>query len=293
LDLRFNIHDLFSVVLPRLQTVKETGSKMGVLKMGLEKALLDIRGLRQAYDGKDILKGVDLSVRKGEAVVVIGPSGCGKTTLLKCINGLEPHQGGSILFDGLELGGPGLSWTRARQKIGMVFQNYDLFPHMTVMENIMLGPVRVQKRHAAEAAEQACGLLERVGLLDRKDDYPRRLSGGQKQRIAIVRALCMNPALMLFDEVTASLDPEMVREVLDVMLGLARQGMTMLIVTHEMEFAKAAATKVIFMDEGVVKEETGGREFFTGPRTERARRFLDTFYFDFVFAEGSDNGSEI
>jgi polar amino acid transport system ATP-binding protein len=261
--------------------------------MGPERALLEIKGLRKAYEGKEILKGVDLSIRKGEAVVVLGPSGCGKTTLLKCINGLEPHQGGSLLFDGQELGGPGLGWTEARQKIGMVFQNYDLFHHLTVLENILLGPVRVQKRGVAEASKQADGLLERVGLLDRRNDYPRRLSGGQKQRIAIVRALCMNPALMLFDEVTASLDPEMVREVLDVMLGLARQGMTMLIVTHEMEFAKAAATRVVFMDDGLVTEETEGRAFFISPRTERARRFLNTFYFDFTFAEGSGDGSEI
>jgi len=266
---------------------------MGELKMEPEKALLEIKGLRKTYEGKEILKGIDLSIRKGEAVVVLGPSGCGKTTLLKCINGLEPHQDGSLLFDGQELGGPGLGWTRARQKIGMVFQNYELFPHMTVMENILLGPMRVQKRGAAEASEQASGLLERVGLLDRKNDYPRRLSGGQKQRIAIVRALCMNPALMLFDEVTASLDPEMVREVLDVMLGLAKGGMTMLIVTHEMEFAKAAATRVIFMDEGVIAEEAAGRAFFINPKTERARRFLNIFYFDFTIADGSRNGSEI
>jgi len=280
-------------VLSHLKTVEKTGNQMGVLKSGAGKALLEIKGLSKVYDGKDILKSVDLSISKGEAVVLLGPSGCGKTTLLKCINGLEPHQDGSILFDGKLLGGSGLSWTEARQKIGMVFQNYELFPHMTVMENILLGPLRVQKRSVTEASEQAAGLLDRVGLLDRKNDFPRRLSGGQKQRIAIVRALCMNPALMLFDEVTASLDPEMVREVLDVMLGLARQGMTMLIVTHEMEFARAVATRVVFLDDGAVKEETDGRIFFSNPRTERARRFLNTFYFDFAFTEGSKDGSDI
>ncbi|MDR1134593.1 MAG: amino acid ABC transporter ATP-binding protein [Clostridiales Family XIII bacterium] len=242
--------------------------------------MLEIEGLKKVYDGKPVLNGVDLTIHRGEVAVVIGPSGCGKTTLLKCINGLETHQEGVVRFGGKILGDGGLKWTLARQKIGMVFQSYDLFPHMTVMDNVMLGPVQVQKRPAAEVREQALELLERVGLSDRQKDFPRQLSGGQKQRIAIVRALCMNPELMLFDEVTASLDPEMVREVLDVMLGLARQGMTMLIVTHEMEFAKAAADRVIFMDEGVITEESEAREFFKSPRTERAKRFLNTFYFD-------------
>jgi polar amino acid transport system ATP-binding protein len=243
-------------------------------------AILQIEGLTKLYDGKAVLNGVDMEISRGEVAVVIGPSGCGKTTLLKCVNGLEPHQGGTIRFGGEVLGEGGLKWTLARQKIGMVFQSYDLFPHMTVLENIMLGPLRVQRRAKAEVHAQARELLERVGLADRERDYPRQLSGGQKQRIAIVRALCMNPELMLFDEVTASLDPEMVREVLDVMLGLARQGMTMLIVTHEMEFAKAAADRIIFMDEGAITEDSEAREFFKSPRTERAKRFLNTFYFD-------------
>jgi polar amino acid transport system ATP-binding protein len=243
-------------------------------------AILTISGLKKVYDGKAVLNGVDLTIHSGEVAVVIGPSGCGKTTLLKCINGLASHQSGRIRFDGAVLGEGALKWALARQKIGMVFQSYDLFPHMTVLENIMLGPLRVQKRAKDEVYAQASELLDRVGLRDRQKDYPRQLSGGQKQRIAIVRALCMNPALMLFDEVTASLDPEMVREVLDVMLGLARQGMTMLIVTHEMEFAKAAADRIIFMDEGVITEESEAEAFFQSPRTERARRFLNTFYFD-------------
>ncbi|MDR2670109.1 MAG: amino acid ABC transporter ATP-binding protein [Oscillospiraceae bacterium] len=241
--------------------------------------ILTISALKKVYDGKAVLNGVDLTIHSGEVAVVIGPSGCGKTTLLKCINGLESHQGGRILFEGAVLGEGELKWALARQKIGMVFQSYDLFPHMTVLENIMLGPLRVQKRPKDEVYAQASELLDRVGLGDRQKDYPRQLSGGQKQRIAIVRALCMNPALMLFDEVTASLDPEMVREVLDVMLGLARQGMTMLIVTHEMEFAKAVADRIIFMDEGVITEESEAGAFFQNPRTERARRFLNTFYF--------------
>ncbi|GHU50673.1 glutamine ABC transporter ATP-binding protein [Clostridia bacterium] len=245
-----------------------------------KKNLLEIKGLTKIFDDKTILAGVDLTISKGEVAVVIGPSGCGKTTLLKCINGLESHEDGSIFMDGMQLGGSGLPWTQVRQKIGMVFQSYDLFPHMNILDNILLGPLRVQKRSRTEAEAQADELLLRVGLLDRKNDYPRQLSGGQKQRIAIVRALCMNPEIMLFDEVTASLDPEMVREVLDVMLGLARQGMTMIIVTHEMEFAKAVADRIIFMDEGVITEQGVAKDFFKNPKTERAKRFLNTFYFE-------------
>jgi polar amino acid transport system ATP-binding protein len=244
------------------------------------KVLLTIQGLKKIYEQKAILDGVDLTINQGEVAVVIGPSGCGKTTLLKCINGLAPHQEGSIKMDGKELGTDDLPWTLARQKIGMVFQSYDLFPHMTVWNNILLGPLQVQKRTKEEASAQAETLLDRVGLLDRKNDYPRQLSGGQNQRIAIVRSLCMNPELMLFDEVTASLDPEMVREVLDVMLELAKQGMTMLIVTHEMEFAKAVADRVIFMDEGLIAEEGTAKEFFETPKTARAKQFLNIFTFD-------------
>jgi polar amino acid transport system ATP-binding protein len=242
--------------------------------------ILEIEGLKKFYGEKAVLDGVNLNIERGEVVVAIGPSGCGKTTLLKCVNGLEAHQEGKIKIDGQEAGSADFNWILARQRIGMVFQSYDLFPHMTVMENILLGPLQAQKRNHQEVALQADALLERVGLLDRKNDFPRQLSGGQKQRIAIVRALCMNPDIMLFDEVTASLDPEMVREVLDVMLGLARAGMTMLIVTHEMEFARAVADRVLFMDGGVIAEEGQAEEFFSSPKTDRARRFLNTFHFE-------------
>ncbi len=241
--------------------------------------LLEISKLNKGYDGKQILKDIDLEITKGEVVVILGPSGCGKSTLLRCINGLEEIQGGEIRLDGINLIDKNVNWGEVRQKIGMVFQNYELFPNMTVIENILLGPTKVQKRDKNEVLEQAKQLLERVGLADRMNSYPRQLSGGQKQRIAIVRALCMNPEIMLFDEVTASLDPEMVREVLDVMLGLAKQGMTMVIVTHEMGFAKAVADKIVFIDEGNIREETTPEEFFTNPKTERAKRFLNIFQY--------------
>jgi polar amino acid transport system ATP-binding protein len=221
-------------------------------------------------------------VATGEVVVVIGPSGCGKSTLLRCVNGLESVQGGSILLDGVSLTEGRIPWPKIRQRVGMVFQSYDLFPHKTVIENILMGPIKVQRRAPAEARFEAETLLDRVGLLDRKDSLPRQLSGGQKQRVAIVRALCMRPDIMLFDEVTASLDPEMVREVLDVMLELARQGMTMLIVTHEMAFARAVADRVLFIDEGVVLEDADPRIFFSAPVTARARKFLSTFTFEAV-----------
>jgi polar amino acid transport system ATP-binding protein len=246
----------------------------------LKEIILEIEGLKKFYGDKAVLDGIDLKIERGEVVVAIGPSGCGKTTLLKCVNGLETHQEGKIKIDGQEAGKEDFNWILARQKIGMVFQSYDLFPHLTVLGNILLGPVQAQKRKPEGVIKQADALLERVGLLDRKNDFPRQLSGGQKQRIAIVRALCMNPEIMLFDEVTASLDPEMVREVLDVMLNLARQGMTMLIVTHEMEFARAVADRVLFMDGGVIAEEGTAAEFFDNPKTDRAKRFLNTFHFE-------------
>ena len=244
--------------------------------------LLKITDLYKRYDEREVLHGVSLEVHKGEVLVVIGPSGCGKSTLLRCLNGLEPIQGGNIELAGESITSGGTKWNLIRQRIGMVFQSYDLFPHMTVLENILLGPLKAQKRERGEVTLEAEQLLDRVGLLDRRDSYPRQLSGGQKQRVAIVRALCMNPEIMLFDEVTASLDPEMVREVLDVMLELARQGMTMIIVTHEMAFARAVADKVIFMDQGVIVESAPPAQFFQNPASDRARKFLNIFQFEEV-----------
>ncbi|NFB73266.1 amino acid ABC transporter ATP-binding protein [Clostridium butyricum] len=239
--------------------------------------LLQVQDVHKKYDDREVLKGIDLNLHKGEVLVILGPSGCGKSTFLRCLNGLEKIQGGDIKFNDRAFSDKNINWQEIHEKIGMVFQNYELFPHMTVMENIMLGPLKVQKRDKSEVTSQAEQLLEKVGLLDRKDSFPRQLSGGQKQRIAIVRALCMNPEVILFDEVTASLDPEMVREVLDVILGLAKQGMTMAIVTLEMGFAQAVADRIIFMDEGKICEEAKPDEFFTNPKTERAKQFLNIF----------------
>lgn len=244
------------------------------------KTILQITGLSKKYGDITALEGIDLSIREGEVTVILGPSGCGKSTLLRCMNGLEEIAAGQIEFDGRVITAQGTNWPEIRQKIGMVFQSYELFPHMTILDNILLGPLKVQKRERKEAAEQAEALLERVGLLGRKGAFPRELSGGQKQRVAIVRALCMRPQLMLFDEVTAALDPEMVREVLDVMLELAKQGMTMVIVTHEMEFARAVADRIVFVDEGRITEISAPEEFFKHPKTERARRFLNSFHFE-------------
>lgn len=241
--------------------------------------LLEIRHLTKDYGNGPVLRDISLDVHKGEVVVLIGPSGCGKSTFLRCMNGLEKIQSGEILLDGAVITGNKTKWSEVRQKIGMVFQSYDLFPHMTVLDNILLGPTKVQKRDKKEAAREAEKLLARVGLLEKKDAYPRQLSGGQKQRAAIVRALIMKPEIMLFDEVTAALDPEMVREVLDVMLELAKSGSTMVIVTHEMQFARAVADRIIFLDGGEIVESGEPEKFFTQPETERAQRFLNTFKF--------------
>ena len=244
-----------------------------------EKIMLKIAGLRKKFGEDVILDGVDLTLRKGEVVVILGSSGCGKSTLLRCINGLEAFHEGSIRIDGEEIVSGAKNLPLLRQKIGMVFQSYDLFPHKNILDNITLAPVKVQKRAKEDARAQAEQLLRRVGLWEKRKAYPRELSGGQKQRVAIVRALCMNPEIMLFDEVTAALDPEMVREVLDVMLELAQGGMTMLIVTHEMGFARAVADRIVFLDEGRILENLPAEEFFENPRTQRARDFLQTFEF--------------
>ena len=245
-----------------------------------EKIQLQVTGLKKKFGADTVLSGIDLEVHKGEVVVVLGPSGCGKSTLLRCMNGLEAPTGGSILLDGEAITSGSRNITKQRQKIGMVFQSYDLFPHKNILDNITLAPVKVQKRPKAEVERDAERLLKRVGLWEKRKAYPRELSGGQKQRVAIVRALCMNPEVMLFDEVTAALDPEMVREVLDVMLELAEQGMTMVIVTHEMQFARAIADRIIFLDGGVIVEESEPEQFFTNPRTGRAKDFLQTFTYE-------------
>jgi polar amino acid transport system ATP-binding protein len=244
--------------------------------------ILEIKDLKKQFDSSVILNSISLDVHKGEVVVVLGPSGCGKSTLLRCINGLEGIQDGEIKLNGELISNQNKSMHLVRQQIGMVFQSYDLFPHMTVLDNILLGPMKAQQRKKEEVVAEAEELLKRIGLYEKKKAYPRQLSGGQKQRVAIVRALCMHPKVMLFDEVTAALDPEMVREVLDVMLELAREGSTMVIVTHEMQFARAIADRIIFMDEGNIVEESGPDEFFTSPKTERAKQFLNIFDFDSV-----------
>ncbi|MDR0549878.1 MAG: amino acid ABC transporter ATP-binding protein [Deltaproteobacteria bacterium] len=242
--------------------------------------VLKIKDLVKNYDQRAVLKGLTLTVSQGEVLVVIGPSGCGKSTLLRCLNGLEPVNGGQIIFEGQYLTDPQTNWSRIRQRVGMVFQNYELFPHLTALENILLGPIKVQNKSREEALAKAEYWLNRVDLWDRRHSFPRQLSGGQKQRVAIVRALAMDPEIMLFDEVTASLDPEMVREVLDVITNLAQEGLTMLIVTHEMAFARAVADRIIFLDDGGIVEDSTPDVFFQNPATERARRFLNIFHYD-------------
>ncbi len=239
--------------------------------------ILKVEHLHKSFEDLTVLEDVSLTVNKGEVVVIVGPSGCGKSTFLRCINGLEDIQDGRVVLDGQTINPPLQKGDNYRQRIGMVFQSYELFPHKTILGNIMLAPIKVQKRDKNEVRAEAEQLLEKVGLSSKKDKYPRRLSGGQKQRVAIVRALIMHPEILLFDEVTAALDPEMVREVLDVILELAKQQRTMLIVTHEMAFARAIADRIVFVDGGSIIEVSEPERFFTEPRTERAKRFLKTF----------------
>ncbi|MEG9530626.1 amino acid ABC transporter ATP-binding protein [Mannheimia indoligenes] len=236
--------------------------------------LLSIQNLHKKYGETVAINNLSLDLHKGEVVVLLGPSGCGKSTLLRCINGLEDKQSGTITMQGVGEFGKDLSWEQSRQKVGMVFQSYELFAHLNVIENILLGPLKAQKRSREEVEAQADLFLKRVGLFDRKTAFPRELSGGQKQRIAIVRALCMNPEVILLDEITAALDPEMVREVLDVVLELADEGMSMLIVTHEMGFAEKVADRIVFIDKGEIIEQSSPQEFFKAPKTERAKQFL-------------------
>ncbi|MCM1284489.1 MAG: amino acid ABC transporter ATP-binding protein [Muribaculaceae bacterium] len=252
--------------------------------------MLDIEHLTKQFDDLTVLDDLSFQVQEGEVIVIVGPSGCGKSTLLRCINALEDIQGGEIRLHGESISRDGKGLTELRQKIGMVFQNYELFPHLTVLDNILLAPTKVQKRPKEEVKAEALALLERIGLKDRAGSYPRQLSGGQKQRVAIVRALCMHPEILLFDEVTAALDPEMVREVLEVIISLANQGKTMIIVTHEMQFARAVADRVLFLENGNILEEGSPQQFFETPKTERAKQFLQTFTFErkrSLKAEGS------
>lgn len=238
--------------------------------------LVSIRDVTKSYGDRTVLDGVSFDVPAGSVQVLLGPSGSGKSTVIRCLNGLETFQSGSIVFDGTPVKQTEKDWQQLRTRIGMVFQSYDLFPNLTVAENIRLAPTKVQNRDPDEVDAHALDLLTQVGMADYRDKYPRQLSGGQKQRVAIVRALAMKPDLMLFDEVTASLDPEMVRGVLEILLALARSKMTMLVVTHEMEFARRVADTVLFLDGGKILEATPGEEFFAKPRSERAQRFLDS-----------------
>ena len=239
--------------------------------------VLTIDHLVKKFDGQAVLNDISLQVHEGEVIVIVGPSGSGKSTLLRCINALEETHGGEIRLRGQLISAGARNLPQIRQKIGMVFQSYELFPHLTVMNNILLAPMKAQHRDKKEVKAEAMTLLTRVGLADKADSYPRQLSGGQKQRVAIVRALCMHPEILLFDEVTAALDPEMVREVLEVILQLAEQKKTMLIVTHEMQFARAVADRIILLDDGKIQDDTAPEEFFDAPKTDLARRFLQSF----------------
>ncbi|MGN0448294.1 MAG: amino acid ABC transporter ATP-binding protein [Acutalibacteraceae bacterium] len=241
-----------------------------------DNVLIKVTGLKKHYNKGTVkaLDGIDCEIKKGEVVVVIGPSGSGKSTFLRSLNLLEIPTGGTILFDGADITNPKSNINKHRQKMGMVFQHFNLFPHMTVLDNMTIAPIKLLGKSKKEAEEKALELLDRVGLKDRADAYPSQLSGGQKQRVAIVRALCMEPEVMLFDEPTSALDPEMVGEVLEVMKNLAKEGMTMVVVTHEMGFAKEVATRIVFMDDGVFIEENTPDEFFANPKSERAVEFL-------------------
>ena len=236
--------------------------------------LISVDNLSKHFDNLHALNGVSIDIYKGDVIFVVGPSGSGKSTFLRCLNRLEEPTGGTILFEGTDITDKKTDINLHRQKMGMVFQQFNLFPHMTVLKNLTLGPTKLQGKSKAEAEEEAMKLLERVGLADRAKAYPNQLSGGQKQRIAIVRALCMKPDVMLFDEPTSALDPEMVGEVLEVMRELAKDNMTMVVVTHEIAFAKEIANRVIFMADGKIEEEGASAEFFDNPKSERLKQFL-------------------
>jgi len=236
--------------------------------------LIQFREVHKSFGRLHVLRGITLDVAEGEKIVVAGPSGSGKSTLIRCINRLEPIDGGQLIVDGLHVEDPRLDVNRLRREIGMVFQQFNLFPHLTVIQNITLAPINVKGMTRSDAERQAVALLERVGIPEKANAYPATLSGGQQQRVAIARALAMQPRIMLFDEPTSALDPEMIREVLDVMRDLAREGMTMLVVTHEMGFAREVADRVVFMADGVIVEQNAAAAFFDNPREERTREFL-------------------
>lgn len=242
--------------------------------MTTNETLIKVENLQKSFDKVDVLKGINIEIKKGEVIVIIGPSGCGKSTFLRTLNLLEEPTGGSIHFEGTDITNPDTNINLHRQKIGMVFQQFNLFPHMTVLKNMTTAPMKLLNLSKAEAEERAIKLLERVGLADRANSYPSQLSGGQKQRVAIVRALCMQPEVMLFDEPTSALDPEMVGEVLEVMKALAEDGMTMAVVTHEMGFAREVADRVIFIDQGIIMEEGAPEEVFSNPKSPRLKDFL-------------------
>lgn len=242
--------------------------------------MIEIKNINKSFAGNHVLKNVSATINKGEKVVVIGPSGSGKSTFLRCMNFLEVPDSGSIFFDGKDITDKTCDINMVRQKMGMVFQHFNLFPHLTVLENITLAPIKLNLQSKKEAEENAIVLLKRIGLADKKDEYPNMLSGGQKQRIAIVRSLAMNPEIMLFDEPTSALDPEMIGEVLNLMKDLAEEGMTMVVVTHEMGFAKSVANKILFMDEGQILEENNPADFFSNPSNERAKEFLSKILYN-------------
>ena len=237
-------------------------------------AIIKVTGLEKSFKSVDVLKGIDTEIKQGEVVVVIGPSGSGKSTFLRCLNLLEIPTGGSVEFDGVNITDKHVNINKHREKMGMVFQQFHLFDNLTILKNITLAPVKLKRMSKKQAEEKAMELLRRVGLEDKANAYPAQLSGGQKQRVAIVRALAMNPKVMLFDEPTSALDPEMVGEVLDVMKELAREGMTMVVVTHEMGFAREVGTRVVFIDEGIIMEENEPEEFFANPKSPRLKEFL-------------------
>lgn len=239
-----------------------------------DNTIIKVENLQKAFGKIEVLKGIDIEINKGDVVVVVGPSGSGKSTFLRCLNLLESPTGGNIYFNDTNITDPKVNINVHRQKMGMVFQQFNLFPNMTILKNMIIAPMKLLGMSRADATEMAMKLLVRVGLADRADAYPSQLSGGQKQRVAIVRALCMNPEVMLFDEPTSALDPEMVGEVLEVMKELANSGMTMVVVTHEMGFAKEVANSVIFIDEGVIVERSSPEEFFNNPKSPRLKEFL-------------------